>query len=312
MTFDLPDVVVYSPHPAVRVEEAFLGLKSIQPHIANGIGEAALLLQETEAEILVSPRWEPRCMTPSLRWIQSVASGVEPFPLKELRENGVVLTSARYVSHEAMAEHAFGLLLSLTLNFPQYRDQAHRREWTVEAHGTLAETTVGILGLGAVGEALAARLSRFRVHVIGTKRNVEAYEGHADEVFPPDATTEVCRLADSVVVCVPLDDRTRGLIGAEELAALGRGYVVNVSRGPVIDDAALLQALHDGRVAGAGLDVLSEEPLPPESPWWDAPGTIITPHVAGKFHGYGKRLADLFERNLGAFQTDGEWENRVV
>lgn len=305
------EVVVYCPHPALRVEESFLSMSSISPLVASSLAEAAEFLAGG-AEIFVSPRWNDDCLTPNLRWIQSVASGVDAFPLELLKDHGVIVTSARHVSHEAMAEHALTLLLSLVLSFPTYAHQARRHEWKVVTHGTLADRTVGVLGLGAVGEALAQRLRSLGVTVIGTKRHTANYSGSAHEVFPPARTVDVCARSDAIVVCVPLDDSTWHLIGPEALAALGSGWVINVSRGAVIDEKALLDSLQRGRLAGAGLDVLEHEPLPADSAWWELPNVIITPHVAGKFTGYGQRLAELFVGNFSAFTGDGPWINRVV
>ena len=131
-------------------------------------------------------------------------------------------------------------------------------------------------------------------------------------MYPPTETLEVFRRADAVVITLPGSDATRHLVGAAELEALRGGWLVNVGRGAVIDEAALIAAMEAGVLAGAALDVFAVEPLAAESPLWKLPGVLISPHMAGSSPKYGERLAALFARNLKAFHGKGEWENRVV
>jgi D-2-hydroxyacid dehydrogenase (NADP+) len=264
------------------------------------------------AEVLVSFRWDDGWIVPGLRWIQSVSAGTDQFPLKALREANVVLTSAVGIHDTQVSEHAFGLLLSLTRGIaPSIRNQADRTwEWSPVVD--LAGLTMGVLGLGVIGEAVARRAAAFGMRVIGTKRSVDGYAGAAEKVFAPDETLEVFRQSDVVVITLPDTPETRNLVGPAELQALSDGYLINVGRGTVVDEPALAAALGDGTLRGAGLDVFAVEPLPPESPLWHLPNTIVSPHLAGASPRYGERLAELFARNLLAYRGEGPWINRVV
>ncbi len=176
----------------------------------------------------------------------------------------------------------------------------------------LSGMTLGVLGLGVIGEAVARRAKAFEMHVVGTKRSPEGYAGAADEVLGPDGTLDVFERSDAVIVTLPGNDETAGMVGAAEIEALAGGYLINVGRGVVVDEDALVAAMSDGVLRGAGLDVFHDEPLPDDSPLWTLPGVVITPHIAGASPRYAERLAGLFARNLPAFLGEAEWVNRVV
>src|SRR5665811_1246510 len=148
--------------------------------------------------------------------------------------------------------------------------------------------------------------------VIGTKRRPKQYNGVAELVLGPEATLSICEAADALVITLPHAQDTAKLVGPEELAALGEGWLVNVGRGSVIDDAALVRALTEGQLRGAGLDVFDTEPLPEDSPLWDLPNVVITPHMAWSSDRLPGRLARVFEKNLQAFRNNGDWHTLVV
>jgi phosphoglycerate dehydrogenase-like enzyme len=262
--------------------------------------------------VLVSYLWLEEWITDSLRWVQSVSAGTDQFPTETLRDRGVVLTSATGIHVIPVAEHAIGLLLAMTRNIAAAaRDQADRiwrPSLPVELHGM----TLGVIGLGVIGERVAATAAALGMHVIGTKRTPDGYGGAAREVFPPDGTLEVFRRADAIVITLPGGSETTGIVGAAELEALRGGWLVNVGRGSVIDTAALVAAMESRTLAGAALDVFDDEPLPSSSPLWSLPGVLISPHLAGLSPRYGERLAGVFADNLRAYRGEGEWVNRVV
>jgi phosphoglycerate dehydrogenase-like enzyme len=261
---------------------------------------------------LVTFRWLPEFLVPGLRWVQAASAGVDQFPRGALREAGVVLTSARGVHGPQVAEHAFGMLLALTRSIADaVRCQSDRR-WHRPEVTELAGRTLGILGLGTIGEAVAVRAEAFGMRVIGTKRDPGTYSGVAEAVFGPEGTIDVCREADVVVVALPSGADTTRLVGRAELEALGPGWLINVGRGPVVDEAALVGALRSGSLAGAGLDVFEEEPLPAESPLWELPNVVVSPHCAGISPHYGARLAEIVAENVRAFRGEIGWVNRVV
>jgi phosphoglycerate dehydrogenase-like enzyme len=176
----------------------------------------------------------------------------------------------------------------------------------------IAGRTLGVLGLGTIGEAVAVRAKAFGMRVVGTKREPGDYSGVADAVLGPEGTIDVCREADVVVVALPSRADTAQRIGQAELEALGPGWLINVGRGSVLDEAALVGALRSGSLAGAGLDVFDEEPLPAGSALWELPNVVVSPHCAGISPRYGERLAVIFAHNLRAFRGEVGWVNRVV
>jgi len=263
-------------------------------------------------EVLVAFQWEDEWLVPGLRWIQSVTAGTDQFPLDGLRDAAVVLTSAVGIHDVQVSEHAFGLLLGLTRGIGASVRNQTNRVWKWPTVVDLSGMTLGVLGLGVVGEAVARRAKAFGMHVLGTKRSVDGYSGAADEAFGPENTLEVFRRSDAVIVTLPGTPETAGVVGAEELHALAGGFFINVGRGSVVDESGLIEALRSGGLRGVGLDVFREEPLPEDSPLWSMPNVIITPHLAGASPRYGERLAELFARNLAAFRGEDEWVNRVV
>jgi phosphoglycerate dehydrogenase-like enzyme len=264
------------------------------------------------AEVLVTFRWLDEWLIPSLRWVQSVSAGTDQFPLDLLRSNGVVLTSARGIHETQVSEHALGLLLAMTRGIATAATNQASRTWVWSEVTELSGKTLGVLGLGVIGEGVAHRASAFGMRVIGTKQDPSSYEGVAEEVFGPEGTLDVFRQADAVVITLPGTPETEGLVGAAELEALAGGWLVNVGRGSVIDTGALITAMLAGKLKGVALDVFEKEPLPEDSPLWQMPGVLVSPHLAGLSPRYGERLAALFERNLAAYRGESEWVNRVV
>ncbi len=263
-------------------------------------------------EVLVAFQWEDEWLVPDLRWIQSVSAGTDQFPLDGLRDAEVVLTSAVGIHDVQVSEHAFGLLLGLTRGIGASVRNQTNRVWEWPTVVDLSGMTLGVLGLGVIGEAVARLAKAFGMDVLGTKRLVDGYSGAADEVFGPEKTLEVFRRSDAVIVTLPGTPETEGVVGSEELHALAGGFFINVGRGSVVDESGLIEALRSGGLRGVGLDVFREEPLSEDSPLWSMPNVIITPHLAGASPRYGERLAELFARNLAAFHGEGEWVNRVV
>jgi D-2-hydroxyacid dehydrogenase (NADP+) len=292
------------------IAEAVASLPGVEAAVAGSRDEVAGLL--ADGPVLITFRWSDDWLVPGLRWIQAVSSGTDQFPADRLRAAGVVLTSARGIHETQVAEHALALLLAMTRGVAgAVRSQVERR-WQAEEVHDAAGMTLGILGLGVIGEGLARRARALGMRVIGTKKRPDGYDGAAETVFPPERTPEVFDLADAVIVTLPGTDDTAGLVGPAELSALAGGWLVNVGRAGVVDTAALVEALEAGTLRGAALDVFDEEPLPSSSPLWDVPNLIVSPHLAGLSPRYGERLAEVFAANLDAYRGRAEWVNRVV
>lgn len=301
----LPRVVLHPRHLA-SVSEALgaLDIELVIPEedeVASAVGENG---------ILVTYVWEDSFL-PGLRWLQSISAGHDHYPYSSFEEHGVVLTSASGVHGPQMAEHAFALLLALTRGVGVATRNATEAVWKPMVLEEIAGSTMGILGLGAVGEEVARRARAWGMNVIGTKRTVDGYEGMADEALDPDRTAEVFERSDVVVSVLPGGEETTGIVTRAMLESLD-GWFVNVGRGNVVAEEDIVAAIAHGGLLGVGLDVFETEPLPESSPLWANPRVVITPHVAGLSPHYGRRLAEIFDHNLAAFTGGAEWMNRVV
>lgn len=275
--------------------------------------EGVMAALEAGAPILVTYRWDPQFTVGGLGWVQSLSAGMEQFPLNAMREAGIALTSARGVHSPAVAEHAIALLLATMRGIGAAMRDVPDRKWTWGRPGFEAGgRTLAVIGLGHVGEQVARLGRALGMTVIGTKAHPEGYEGAATSVLGPEGTREVCAEADAVVVALPHDASEGPVIGAAELDALGEGWLVNVGRGSAVDEDALASALQAGALRGAGLDVFETEPLPPDSPLWNLPDVVITPHSAWASDRLASRMADRFLANLFAFRGEGDWVDRWV
>lgn len=307
-----PLPVVLHPEQEAGVAAALGALADVELVCpADDDGVAAALAAGSPC--LVTHVWEDRFLTPDLRWIQCQGAGVEQFPLDRLREAGVVLTNARG-AHPAAAEHAFALLLALTRGVAQsVREQAERR-WEPRSWHELSDLTMAIVGLGTIGEQVARRAAGWEMRLVGVKRDAARYDGVVPDVRGVEQLEAVCGEADVLVLAAALTPETHGLVGARELAALGDGWVVNVGRGGLVDETALIAWLRDGdpSARGAGLDVVAQEPLDPASPLWTMPNVVLTPHHGGSTVRYGERLARIFMANLPACRGEADWVTRVA
>ena len=261
---------------------------------------------------LITYRWEDRFATGALEWIQALSAGVEQFPEQLLTEHSIVLTSARGAHTPAVSEHAIALMMAVVRAIGPATRGAAERVWEPVPAYEVSGRTMAVLGLGSIGEAIAQKASALGMNVIGTKRDVSGYAGPATEVYPPHQAVEVCLRSDILMVALPEDPSTMGRVGEAELAALGAGWLVNVGRGSVVDEAALVDALTEGRLRGAGLDVTATEPLPDDSPLWDLPNVIITPHMGWSSDRLAGRLAEIVVANARALDQGAPWVNRVV
>ena len=223
-----------------------------------------------------------------LKWIHSTAAGVAQLMYPELRDSGILVTNPSGIFSVPMAEHTMGLLLSLARNFPDSvrgQDQAKWAQqdlWDKPQHLTeLNGQVVLIVGFGSIGREFAKRAKAFDMRVWGVTRSGQGDRALAERIVPATQLEEVLPEADYVVIAAPETAETRHLIGAAQLARMKRGArLINVGRGSLLDELALIQALESGALGGAALDVMQTEPLPPESPLWKAPNLFLTPHTS--------------------------------
>jgi D-2-hydroxyacid dehydrogenase (NADP+) len=276
-----------------------------------------------EAHVLVvSGFWRNELLdrAPKLRFIQAIGAGVDQFAQDELRRRGIRLASARGVNKNAVSEHAMAHILAFARHIHTGRDNQQHRLWRgMLSDLTIREDELGgktllIVGLGAIGSRLAKLAKAFDMQVIGTKRNPATAGDAADAVYAPDKLLELVPRADYVVLTCPLTPETEGIIDAKALAAMKPGaYLINMARGRVVNEPALIAALQRGQIAGAGLDCAWEEPLPQDSPLWSLENVILTPHTAGETRRYEENVIDILLENLNRlWRGETTLHNQIV
>jgi phosphoglycerate dehydrogenase-like enzyme len=255
-------------------------------------------IDEVEVLLVLHPPRGHWARARRLRFIQISGAGVDAvLPAPDLPA-AVRIANARGIHEPEMSEFTLALILALAKRIPQALERQRSRTWEMYGPRPLAERTVGILGLGAIGLAVARRCKALGMRVIGTRRSAQPLPD-VDAVFGAQDTHRVLSESDVVVVVLPLTPETRGLLDAEALAKVKpRALLVNVARGGIVDEVALAKALEEGRLAGAALDVFKTEPLPTSSPLWSVPNLIVTPHLAGLSKDYMLRLAAIFLENI--------------
>ena len=266
-----------------------------------------------DADVAFTP-FVDRDIFPSLarlRWVQSPAVGVGSLMFPELLASEVVITSARGIRARAIAEHVLGVTIALARKLPvAIRAQLEHRWAQEQLEGadvdvrTLQGQRMGIVGLGSIGRTLVGIAAPFGFRITGIRRRATGPPpSGVEEVWPPDRLNDLLAQSDVVVIAAPHTPDTKHLIGRSELDVVRRGaLLVNVARGKLIDDDAVVEALKDGRLGGAALDVFTQEPLDPASPYWDLPNVIVTPHVSGALRDYWTPLVALFAENLRRFE----------
>jgi phosphoglycerate dehydrogenase-like enzyme len=244
-------------------------------------------------------------------------AGTGHLPLDALREQGVAVTNASGVHGPNVGEHVLGFILSFVRRFDEAWRQQGRREWRHYRARELQGSTVTVVGLGAIGQAVVQRLQGFGVDTVGVRYTPEK-GGPTDEVvgFGDDAFHDALARTDHLVLACPLTDETRGLVDAEAFDTLtADALVVNVARGPVVDTDDLVAALRSNAIGGAALDVTDPEPLPEDHPLWALGNVQITPHNAGHTPRYFERLADVLAENLHRVAETGSYDdlqNQVI
>ena len=246
-----------------------------------------------------------------LRFVQCLGAGVDSvLPAPDLAAS-VRIANNRGMSAEPMAEFALALVLGLMKRLPGFVAAQGAAEWRPGTGATVAGATLGILGLGAIGLALARKADALGMRVVGTQR-VPKPDPAVARIVPPAETRALLSECDVVVLLMPLTDETRGAFGAAELAAMKPGaHLVNVARGGIVDEAALVDALESGKLASAAFDVFAEEPLPAASPLWRAPNLWITPHIAGGFPEFLPTAVRRFGENVRRVARGEPPENEI-
>jgi phosphoglycerate dehydrogenase-like enzyme len=308
-------------HAAYRMGERFALRDTGIAHVE--VRSAADLARELPGcdVLVVSLLWKNELAggAGKLRFIQSISSGTDWYDREVLRAHGIRLASAASVNAEAVAQHAMALMLALRRRLPEARDNQRARHW----RGMISEIAVRedqldgktllVIGLGRIGTRLAHIARAFGMRVIATRRNPAAGAACVDAVAGNDRLHEMLGQADVVALTCPLTPETENLIDGVALAAMRpTAHLINVARGRIVDEPALIRALQEGHIAAAALDVTVEEPLPQASPLWSLPNVLITPHVAGETQKYEDGVIDILMENLDRLWRGEALVNQVV
>jgi phosphoglycerate dehydrogenase-like enzyme len=276
-----------------------------------------------EADVLVcSGLWRNDLPTiaKKLRFVQSASAGTDQYDRDVLRGAGIRLASGQGINANAVSEHAIALMLSILRRIPEARDNQAKRVWRgmmgdfSKREDEAGGKTVLLVGLGRIGGRIARLCKALGMTVIGVRQNVAGGAEGADEVHSFRDFVGLVPRADFVVLACPLTDETRGLVSAAALAAMKpTAHLINVARGRVVDEAALVATLQAGRIKGAALDVTADEPLPQDSPLWAMPNVLITPHTGGETHMYEDNVLDFMMENIARLQRgEAALVNQIV
>ena len=282
-----------------------------------------LAVRLPEADVLVvSQMWRNELLAgaANLKFIQSISAGVEQYDQQLLREHGIRLANAAGVTAAAVAEHAMALILALQRHLHTGRDNQTQKHWRAmiphipSREDELGGKTLLIIGLGRVGTRLAKLAKAFEMRVVATKRDASLGVEGVDRVSRSDQLAELLPLADVIAITCPLTPETRNLIDAKAFSLLKPStHLINVARGWIVDEDALIRALQEKRLAAAGLDVTREEPLPASSPLWSMSNVLITPHKAGETQRTEEAVIDLLMENLARlWRGETRLVNQVV
>jgi len=311
------EILIYYPLEDAQVEsfrELAAKYGSHQVHQVKTEEEAIRHAPECEVIFGHFPR-SVFMAAPKLRWVQSFSAGMDKFLFPEAIESDVMVSNAAGIHAIQGGEHAWAMLLSLARGIVAGVDSQREHVWKggtapVEVTGG----TLGVIGLGGFGMEMVKRARGYEMTVIGLDPVRTERPDGVDQMKTPtrESILDLLRRSDAVMVACPHTAETHHMIDAEALRAMKpTAYLVNVTRGGIVDEAALQEALEKGEIAGAGLDVCEQEPLPPESPLWDAPNLVITPHRAGASQHRPKRLYTFFLENLERY-LKGEKPLNVV
>ena len=293
-----------------RLTEHFPELEVVQRDSYEGIDEH---LRDAEIIFTISLRPEQFATTRNLRWIHAPSAAVHQFLFPELVDSDVILTNSIEVHGPVVAEHVIALIFALAKKIPQATVLQQKHVWGKEAMwregycpGEIAGATLGLIGVGSIGRRVALMASAVGMRVIAVREHIDkgAPDG-VEAVFAPSELDKLLAQSDFVVMAAPLVSATQGLLNTERIARMKPdSFLINVGRGPQVDESAIADALRRRRIAGAALDVFEHEPLPPESPLWDLDNLLITPHTAGLTAKLWERHYDLFSANLRRYLSD--------
>ena len=307
---DLERLCVHESVESVVPAEAFVDAVAEAPLPVTLVGDG-----ESYGTTDAVATYVPRPEFLEAGWVHCTRAGYDEFDTEAYERAGVPFTNSTGIHGTTVSELVLNFMLSFARLGHRYRDHQNEREWMdpdYERPFTLEDERVCVVGLGTIGEAIAARCDALGMDVVGVRRSEEPVPG-VSELFSPDRLREAIDGARFVALAVPGTPETADLIGSTELERMADdAYLINVARGAVVDEGALVDALEADGIAGAGLDVFETEPLPPESPLWDFEEVIVSPHKGSATNRYHLDLADLFKENVRRYQSNEPLKNRIV
>ncbi|OCT11957.1 hydroxyacid dehydrogenase [Paenibacillus pectinilyticus] len=270
----------------------------------------------SDADVLISAgRLHPDLVAQAtkLKWVQTLSAGIDKLPLEDLARRDVIVTNARGVHTIQMSEFALSLMLQWVRKANLLHDNQQQHVWDHQVQfGELHGKTIGIIGAGAIGEAVARKAKAFDMKVIGLNRSGTPQAAFDTTVHGEEGLAHLLAQSDFVVVLLPSTPKTRGFLRQDHLDLMKpNAFFINLARGDVLNEEALILALQQGKIAGAALDVFAQEPLPPSSPLWSMNNVILTPHIAGASVHYTDRVSTIFYHNLRAMLDGGDMRNVV-
>jgi phosphoglycerate dehydrogenase-like enzyme len=239
-----------------------------------------------------------------VRWIHVLWTGVDGVLTPEMMKHTASLTNGRGVFKGPLADWVTTVMLYFAFDFPRLIRQQEQRVWEPFVSNTLKDRVLGIVGYGSIGSAVAARARLFGMKIVASRRRPELFQGDSlvDRGYGPGHLKELMAASDYVLLTTPLTAETRGMVGEAEIAAMKpSGIFMNIARGPVLDESALIRALEDRRIRGAALDVFNTEPLPSAHPFWGMSNVLLSPHTADRVDGFLAPAFDCFFENLDRF-----------
>ena len=280
-------------------------LASLQRHLPKADALLGWNFRATE----LREAWPP---AGRLRWIHWGGAGVDAVLFPELVANDVLLTNARGVFDRAMAEYTLGLILAFGKEFSETYTAQREHRWSYRRTELAAGRPVLVVGVGSIGREIARILKRMDFVVSGVGRSARGSDPDFGRVHGVSDLNSCLAEVDYVVLVTPLTPQTLGFFGAAQFSAMKpSARFINLGRGELVDEAALLKALQDDQIAGAGLDVFCTEPLPAESPFWDLDNVIVSPHMSGDYRGHQEAMADVFLENFERFREGRELLNLI-
>jgi phosphoglycerate dehydrogenase-like enzyme len=267
-------------------------------------------LPNTEVAFTFSLRPEQFALAPNLRWIHSPAAAVHQFLFPEFVNSNVILTNAREVHGAVVAEQVIAMMFAMAKRIPQSVRFQQQRVWGQESiwekdlgPREIGGSTLGLVGMGSIGRNVAKQAAALGMKVIVVRQHTDAPKPDlVHEVLPPSRVNEMLTTADYIVLAAPVTPATQHMIGREQLSQMKSDAVlINVGRGSLVDEVALIEALQEHKIGGAALDVFDQEPLPPDSPLWEIENLLITPHTAGMTAKLWERHYTLFSQNLRCY-----------